>query len=32
LLELLAAREPLVYRRYDRWWHDMPGAEVVVLR
>lgn len=31
LWELLADREPLVYRRYDRWWHGMPGAEVRML-
>ena len=27
LLALLADREPAVYRRYDRWWRTLPGAE-----
>lgn len=31
LLALLAGREPRVYRRYDRWWSDLPAAEVRVL-
>ena len=31
LLALLAVREPLVYRRYARWWAGLPGAEVRVL-
>ena len=31
LLSLLADREPTVYRRYDRWWADLPSAEVRVL-
>lgn len=31
LRNLLADREPLVYRRYDRWWSGLPGAEVRVL-
>jgi hypothetical protein len=31
LLPLLAAREPRAYRRYDRWWADLPAAEVRVL-
>jgi hypothetical protein len=31
LLALLAGREPLVYRRYARWWTGLPAAEVRVL-
>jgi hypothetical protein len=31
LLALLADREPLVYRRYARWWAGLPAAEVRVL-
>lgn len=31
LVKFLAAREPTVYRRYARWWKDLPGAEVRVL-
>ncbi|PSL52773.1 hypothetical protein B0I31_11160 [Saccharothrix carnea] len=31
LLGFLADREPTVYRRYDRWWADLPAAEVRVL-
>jgi hypothetical protein len=31
LMALLADREPGVYRRYDRWWSDLPGAEVRIL-
>jgi hypothetical protein len=31
LLSLLADRERTVYRRYDRWWADLPSAEVRVL-
>jgi hypothetical protein len=31
LLALLAGREPVVYRRYARWWAGLPGAEVRVL-
>ncbi|MGH8933460.1 MAG: winged helix DNA-binding domain-containing protein [Egibacteraceae bacterium] len=31
LLALLADREPQVYRRYDRWWADLPAAEVRML-
>ena len=31
LTAMLAEREPRVYRRYDRWWADLPGAEVRVL-
>lgn len=27
----LAAREPVVYRRYVRWWADLPAAEVRLL-
>ncbi|WP_043627610.1 winged helix DNA-binding domain-containing protein [Nonomuraea candida] len=32
LAALLAGREPGVYRRYDRWWSDLPGAEVRIIR
>ncbi|MEV0390186.1 winged helix DNA-binding domain-containing protein [Nonomuraea sp. NPDC050643] len=32
LAALLTDREPGVYRRYDRWWSDLPGAEVRILR
>ncbi|MEO3812235.1 winged helix DNA-binding domain-containing protein [Sphaerisporangium sp. B11E5] len=31
LVALLAGREPRVYRRFDRWWHDLPAAEVRLL-
>ncbi len=31
LVALLADREPGVYRRYDRWWSALPGAEVRIL-
>ncbi|WP_327588161.1 winged helix DNA-binding domain-containing protein [Nonomuraea sp. NBC_00507] len=31
LAALLADREPGVYRRYDRWWSDLPGAEGRIL-
>jgi Winged helix DNA-binding domain len=31
LTALLADREPRAYRRYDRWWVDLPTAEVRVL-
>jgi hypothetical protein len=31
LLALLADREPEVYRRYARWWTDLPSAETRVL-
>ena len=31
LLGFLAARDPIPYRRYDRWWVDLPAAEVRVL-
>jgi hypothetical protein len=31
LVALLAGREPIVYRRYARWWAGLPGAEVRVL-
>lgn len=31
LLAFLADREPMVYRRYARWWTTLPGAEVRVL-
>ncbi|WP_406314853.1 winged helix DNA-binding domain-containing protein [Streptosporangium sp. NBC_01639] len=32
LAALLADREPGVYRRYDRWWSDLPGAELRIVR
>lgn len=31
LTALLADRDPTVYRRYDRWWTELPAAEVRVL-
>jgi winged helix DNA-binding protein len=31
LKRFLADRDPLVYRRYWRWWKDLPAAEVRVL-
>lgn len=31
LMSVLSDREPTVYRRYDRWWTDLPSAEVRVL-
>ncbi|MET8390186.1 winged helix DNA-binding domain-containing protein [Streptosporangium canum] len=31
LVPLLADREPRAYRRHDRWWATLPGAEVRVL-
>ena len=31
LQALLAEREPRAYRRYDRWWADLPAAEVRLL-
>ena len=31
LIELLAPREPQVYRRYARWWDSLPAAEVRLL-
>ncbi|NHC45544.1 winged helix DNA-binding domain-containing protein [Motilibacter aurantiacus] len=31
LLELLADRDPAVYRRYARWWASLPAGEVRVL-
>lgn len=31
LVTLLADREPRAYRRHDRWWATLPGAEVRVL-
>ena len=31
LVSFLAEREPLVYRRYGRWWDSIPAAEVRVL-
>jgi hypothetical protein len=31
LVPLIAARDPRVYRRYDRWWTALPAADVRVL-
>ena len=31
LLAMLTEREPGIYRRYGRWWSDLPAAEVRVL-
>lgn len=31
LVAFLADREPDVYRRYGRWWSDLPAAQVRVL-
>ncbi|MDQ3690933.1 MAG: winged helix DNA-binding domain-containing protein [Chloroflexota bacterium] len=31
LVAFLAGRQPDVYRRYARWWSDLPAAEVRVL-
>jgi hypothetical protein len=31
LVAFLAEREPLVYRRYARWWTSLPSAEVRVV-
>ena len=31
LIALLADREPLAYRRYGRWWSDLPRGEVRVF-
>ncbi|PZF81344.1 winged helix DNA-binding domain-containing protein [Jiangella anatolica] len=31
LSALLAARDPTVYRRYDRWWDGLPTEEVRML-
>jgi hypothetical protein len=31
LCRFLAAREPTVYRRFARWWRDLPAAEVRML-
>jgi hypothetical protein len=31
LVAFLADRDPFVYRRYTRWWNDLPSAEVRVL-
>lgn len=32
LLDFLADREPLIYRRYWRWWEQLPIAESRLLR
>jgi hypothetical protein len=32
LLTLLRGRDPRVYRRYDRWWTQLPAQHVRVLR
>jgi hypothetical protein len=31
LIDFLADREPLIYRRYARWWSALPSAEVRVI-
>ncbi len=31
LIDLLAGRDPTVYRRYGRWWDKLPPGEVRVL-
>ncbi len=31
LVAFLADREPTVYRRYDRWWRNLPSAQVRLL-
>ena len=31
LIAFLADRQPDVYRRYSRWWANLPSAEVRVL-
>lgn len=31
LVAFLADRDPAVYRRYGRWWAELPSAEVVTL-
>lgn len=31
LVAFLAERDPAVYRRYSRWWTQLPGAEVRLL-
>ena len=31
LLALLCPRDPLVYRRYARWWTTLPSADLRVL-
>jgi hypothetical protein len=31
LLELLGGRDPRPYRRFDRWWDDLPAHEVRML-
>ena len=31
LVAFLAAREPIVYRRYVHWWKTLPGADVRLL-
>jgi hypothetical protein len=31
LMGFLADREPLIYRRYARWWSDLPSAQIRVL-
>jgi hypothetical protein len=31
LIAFLADRDPQVYRRYARWWADLPSAEIRVL-
>jgi hypothetical protein len=31
LVSFLADRDPAVYRRFGRWWAELPGAEIRVL-
>jgi len=31
LLTLIADREPTVYRRYDRWWAELPSPDARIL-
>lgn len=31
LSDLLAGRDPAVYRRYDRWWSGLPAAQIRIL-
>jgi hypothetical protein len=31
LVTFLVDREPTVYRRYDRWWTNLPSTEVRLL-
>jgi hypothetical protein len=31
MVAFLADREPTVYRRYGRWWADLPAVEVRLI-